>query len=155
MASIYGIDFGVGDAIDLVSIWRTVKGKDFETDALRTLVAGIPAELDDQSKQFPQVVGKLIYKKAAHLKFIFDDIVKYMAPRFNSYGQVASVYPDIAELMLYLGLTDAIADKHEELAEERRKSYGTWNAMCDERDGVGKTVWQQFGVADQSTVYAQ
>lgn len=155
MASVYGIDFGVGDTTTLISMWRTIKGEDFDTDALRTLVAGIPAELEDSDPKFPNIAARFVCKKSAGVKFIYDDIVNTLAQRFNGYGQVSSVYPDLVDMLNYMEIIERMNEKHAEIVTERQKSSTTWSEMCDRRDGVGKTVWQQFGIADQSTVYAQ
>ena len=155
MASVYGIDFGVGDVTDLLSMWRVIKGEDFETDGLRELVPGIPAELEDQSKDFPRLAARAVCKKGAFVKFVYDDLVTALAQRFNGYGQVSAAYPKFADLLNYMGIIEAMNEKHAALVAERKQSNMTWNEMCDRRDGVGKTVWERFGVADQSTVYAQ
>ncbi len=155
MATVNGIDFGIGDTTDLIKIWRDVKGEDFSADALRELVPGIPVELEDNDPKFPLIAARAVKKKGAFVKFVYDDLVNTLAQRFNGYGQVAATYPDYADILNYLGIIEEMVDKHAAIVEARRASSCTWDALSDRRDGVGKTIWQQFGVADQSTVYAQ
>jgi hypothetical protein len=65
MATVNGIDFGIGDTTDLIKIWRDVKGEDFSSDALRELVPGIPVELEDNDPKFPLIAARAVKKKGA------------------------------------------------------------------------------------------
>lgn len=153
MAICYGLDFGIGDTTDLISMWRDIKGEEFSTDALRTLVAGIPVDLEDDDPLFPRIAARFVCKKGTFIKFICEDLIKYLAQRFNGYAQVKVAYPKHADMLNYMGIIERMTDKHTKMAAERRNI--TWNELSDRRDGIGKTVWERFGVADQSTVYAQ
>ena len=155
MATIHGLEFGVGSTTDLIEMWRVIKGEDFETDGLRTLVPGIPAELEDHDPNFPRLVARVVCKKAVFVRFIYDDLVETLAQRFNGYGQVAATYPKFADKLNYMDVSPKMTVRHKELVEARKKNTMTWTEMCDRRDGVGRTVWERFGVADQSVVYAQ
>lgn len=153
MAIVYGVDFGIADTIDLISIWRDIKGEDCDIDALRTLCAGIPADLDDNDPLFPRIAARAVSKKSAPIKFICEDLVNLLAQRFNGYAQIKETYPKHADMLNYMGIIERVTTKHAKAAAERRNI--TWNELCDRRDGIGKSVWECFGVADQSTVYAQ
>lgn len=153
MASCYGIDFGITDTEDLISMWRDIKGRDLDTDALRTLVAGIPADLEDHDPLFPRIAARFVCKKGAFIKFICEDLINELAQKYNGYAQVKAAYPKHADMLNYMGIIERMTTKHTKMAAERRNI--TWNELSDRRDGIGKTVWERFGVADQSTVYAQ
>jgi hypothetical protein len=153
MAIVYGIEFGAGDTTDLISIWRNIKGAEFDTDALRTLCDGIPSDLDDHDPLFPRIAARVVCKKTACVKFICEDLVNFLAQRCNGYAQVKEAYPKHADMLNYMGIIERVTTKHAQAAAERRNL--TWNELCDRRDGIGKTVWECFGVADQSVQYAQ
>lgn len=153
MVNVYGIDFGVGDITNLLSMWRDIKGAEFDTDALRILCADIPSDLEDHDPLFPRIAARAICKKTACVKFVCDDLVDFVAQSCNGYVQVRDTYPKHVDMLNYMGIIERVTTKRTKAATERRNI--TWNELCDRRDCVGKTVWECFGVADQSMRYAQ
>jgi hypothetical protein len=153
MAVAYGVDFGVINTTKLISIWREVMGEDFNTDALRTLVPDIPVELEDNDPLFPRLAARAVSKKSSFVKFVYDELVSALSSRFNGYAQVASAYPKHVDILNYFDIISKMTEKHAQVSKSRRQM--TWGELCDTRDGVGKSIWQQFGVCDQSPVFAQ
>ena len=152
MAVLYGNEFGITDVTELIRIWKTVMGENWDTAALRASIPNFLAELEDGDPNFPQIAARAVYKKGKLFKPVYDQVVETLAERFNGYAQVAAVYPDIVDTMNYLGIIESMTTRHDEMAAERRKQIDVGGDHWGTRN---QSVWKGLGIANHTSSYAQ